>query len=67
MCKAFSCVVSNKGKAFWKATVDRRCHVCGKIIMANTVHYVHEKIPGNGILDFHVCEDCHNTAYTGKE
>jgi len=44
-------------------TVDRHCHCCGKIIPANTGHYVHEKIKGCGILDFHVCEECHSELY----
>lgn len=42
---------------------DRHCHACGKIIPANQEHYTHEKIKGCGILDFHVCEECHNDIY----
>ncbi len=45
-------------------TKDRHCHCCGKIIPANQEHYVHEKITGSGILDFHVCRDCHENVYT---
>jgi hypothetical protein len=45
-------------------TEDRHCHCCGKIIPANTLHYVHEKITGSHILDFHVCENCHKEVYS---
>ena len=44
-------------------TEDRHCHCCGKIILANKEHFVHEKVKGSNILDFHVCKNCHDEVY----